>query len=59
MMTTEQIEHIQAEIIYCAERAILATSHAGRNYWIGKQHGYENVLELLITKQTKEETTNE
>ena len=49
-MTTEQIEHLQAEIIYCAERAILATSHAGRNYWIGKQHGYENVLELLITK---------
>ena len=49
-MNKEQIEHIQAEIQYCTERSILALTHAGRNYWIGKQHAYENVLELLITK---------
>ena len=54
-MTTEQIEHIQSEIIYCAERAILATSHAGRNYWIGKQHGYENVLELLTKTENEKQ----
>ena len=50
-MNKDLTEHLQAEIIYCSERAILATSHAGRNYWIGKQHGYENILELLITKK--------
>ena len=58
-MTAEQIEWIQSEAKYCAKRAMSAASHAGRNYWIGKQHGYENVIELLITKQNKEETTNE
>ena len=59
MTNPELIDHLQSEIQYCASRAILATSHASRNYWIGKQHGYENVIELLITKQTKEETINE
>ena len=52
-------DHLQSEAKYCAKRATSATSHASRNYWIGKQHGYENVIELLITKQNKEETTNE
>ena len=50
-MTPEQIEWIQSEAKYCASRASLENTHAGRNYWIGKQHGYENVIELLITKQ--------
>ena len=59
-MMTNLTDHIQSQIKYCASRAMSATSHAGRNYWIGKQHGYENILELLMnTKQTKEERTNE
>ena len=50
-MMTNLTDHLQSEIKYCADRAIQAMSERTRNYWIGKQHGYENILELLIKNE--------